>query len=186
MLGDVLGAVSRASLIGGVLVVTCERDAMDLAETFGAEVLDEKTSTGLCKTVQAAGRYLDARGCAGMIVVPGDVPLLVTEEIDRVVSNHGAAPALTLVPSRDGRGTNALLSTPTDVISLHFGENSFSAHLDAALKAGLRPQVVPSLGLSLDLDAPHDLLAFLARHSATRTAKYLAEIHVSKRFGTSP
>ncbi len=181
MLEDVVDAVSKASLLGGVLVVTCERDAMDLAETFGASVLIETTSCGLCEAVKTAGCYLDAEGHSGMMVIPGDVPLISAEEIDRVVSNHGKAPAVTLVPAWDGRGTNALLSTPADVISLHFGENSFFAHKNAALEAGLEPNVITSLGLALDLDVPGDLAALLERHSATRTAKYLEEICVSER-----
>ncbi len=186
MLEDVLDAVSKASLLDGVLVVTCERGAKELADTFAAGVLIEAASCGLCEAVKTAGCHLVAEGCSGMMVIPGDVPLISAEEIDRVVSNHGMTPAVTLVPAWDGDGTNALLFTPVDVISLHFGENSFFAHKNAALEAGLEPRVLTSLGLALDLDAPGDLATFLARHSTTRTAKYLEEIHVSERFETSP
>lgn len=182
MLGDVLDALSKAANIDGILVVTCERDAMELAATFGAEVLSETTSRGLCEAVATAGRYLDARGSAGMICIPGDVPLLSAEEIDRVVLGHGAAPAVTVIPAWDGGGTNALLCTPADVISPQFGNNSFSAHKDAAIQMGLEPTVVPSLGLALDLDTPDDLPAFMERNSATRTAQYLGRIGVLERF----
>ncbi|MBC8240649.1 MAG: 2-phospho-L-lactate guanylyltransferase [Alphaproteobacteria bacterium] len=183
MLADVLDALSKVSGIDGVLVVTCEPDAMELARTFGAEVLQEMTSCGLCEAVAMAGRYLDSRGCAGMISIPGDVPLLNVEEIERIILSHGAAPAVTVIPAWDGGGTNALLCTPADVISLHFGENSFSAHKDAVRMAGLEPMVIPSLGLALDLDVADDLPTFLERDAATRTARYLNEIRVMERFG---
>ncbi|MBT3556875.1 MAG: 2-phospho-L-lactate guanylyltransferase [Rhodospirillales bacterium] len=182
MLGDVLDALSKASNIAGTLVVTCERDAMELAKTFDAEVLSETTSCGLCEAVATAGRYLDARGCAGMISIPGDVPLVCAEEIDRIIFNHGAAPAVTVIPAWDGGGTNALLCTPADVITPQFGENSFSAHKSAAIHMGLAPTVVPSLGLALDLDTPDDLPAFMEWNSDTRTARYLANIGVLERF----
>ncbi|MBT4891276.1 MAG: 2-phospho-L-lactate guanylyltransferase [Rhodospirillales bacterium] len=182
MLGDVLEATSQASSLSGVLVVTCEIEAMELAKAFGASVLSETTSSGLCEAVSNAGQHLNAQGLSGMISIPGDVPLVCADEIDRVIHNHGTAPAVTLVSAWDGGGTNALVSTPADAISLHFGENSFRAHKDAAIKAGLEPTVISSPGLELDLDTPDDLVAFLERNSNTRTAKYFEEIHVAERF----
>lgn len=181
MLDDVLDAVSNSSRLSGFVVVTCEREAMGLAENYRAEVLSEKSSRGLCQAVATAAEYLDARGCAGMIYIPGDVPLAGAEEIDRVIFNHRPAPAVTLVPDWDGGGTNALLCSPVDAVSPQFGENSFSAHQDATRKAHMEPTVVPAPGLELDLDTPNDLRAFLERGSNTRTARYLEEIRLAER-----
>jgi len=176
MLGDVLSAVSQSRHLSGIVVVTCNREAMEMAHAHGAEVLAEDASHGLCEAVASAGQYLKSRGCAGMISIPGDVPLVSSDDIDHVILSHGTAPAVTLVPAWDGGGTNVLVCTPADVIELHFGENSSSAHKAAADKAGLSPKAMSSPSLELDLDTPNDLYAFLERGSHTNTARYLNSI----------
>ena len=62
-----------------------------------------------------------------------------------------------------GRGTNALLLAPPDIIDVHFGGDSRDAHASAAAAAGAR--LVELDGpLTVDLDTPDDLL--LAESSA--------------------
>ncbi len=186
MLYDVLDAVAKVSGIGGILVVTCDSDAANMAKSFGCEVLSDKKDCGLCDAVSLAGRHLDARGCTGVICIPGDVPLVASDEIDQIILNHGAAPAVTLVPAWDGGGTNALLCTPAQVIAPQFGKNSFAAHKIAAGIEGLKPTVVFSHSLSLDLDEPYDLLAFLEQHPSNQTAQYLNKIRVDERLTANP
>ena len=61
------------------------------------------------------------------------------------------------MPDRHGRGTNALLLAPPDVIDVCFGGDSHAAHAAAAADAGAR---FIDLGgpLTYDLDTPDDLL----------------------------
>jgi 2-phospho-L-lactate guanylyltransferase len=63
-----------------------------------------------------------------------------------------------IVSDRHGRGTNALLLAPPDVIDVHFGGESRAAHTAAAAAAGAR---LVELGgpLRQDLDTADDLLA---------------------------
>jgi 2-phospho-L-lactate guanylyltransferase len=62
-----------------------------------------------------------------------------------------------MVPDRHGRGTNALLLAPPDVIDVRFGGDSRAAHAGAAAAAGAS---LIELGgeLALDLDTAEDLL----------------------------
>ena len=61
------------------------------------------------------------------------------------------------MPDRHGRGTNALLLSPPDVIDFCFGGDSKAAHLAAARAAGARVEVLDG-PLTLDIDTPEDLL----------------------------
>jgi 2-phospho-L-lactate guanylyltransferase len=61
------------------------------------------------------------------------------------------------VPDRHGRGTNALLLSPPDVIEFCFGGDSRYAHEGAALAAGAHVEVLDG-PLTLDIDTPDDLL----------------------------
>ena len=84
------------------------------------------------RAVAAAARLLAAEGCPGMLTVPGDIPLVTTAEITQLLAAHRPAPAFTIAPSRDERGSNAIICSPPDAVPLRFGEDSFFPHLRAA------------------------------------------------------
>jgi 2-phospho-L-lactate guanylyltransferase len=69
---------------------------------------------------------------------------------------------MTIVPSRDGKGTNALAVSPPDLIPFHFGDSSFEPHCAAARALGIEPRVLRLPGLGLDIDTPDDLALFRA------------------------
>jgi 2-phospho-L-lactate/phosphoenolpyruvate guanylyltransferase len=94
---------------------------------------------------------------------------------------HGPAPAVTLAPSRDRRGSNAVACSPPDLLPLRFGDNSFLPHLQRARALGIEPRIVARPGLALDIDRPDDLAAFLAMPSPTRAYAYLAESGIADR-----
>lgn len=183
MLGDVLRAVSATPRMAGILVVTGDPEAMELAAALGARVLFEACGRGMSEACMAAARLLGGEGCSQMIAIPGDVPLVTPGEIARVLDAHRRPPAVTLVPSRDGRGTNAVLCSPPGAIPLSFGGGSFSTHMEAARRCSIEPDIVRLPGLGLDVDWPADLVALEERPSSTLTARYLETIDVGQRLG---
>jgi len=94
---------------------------------------------------------------------------------------HGNGPAITLAPSRDHRGSNAVLCTPPDLLPLRFGDDSFKPHLAASRALNIEPAVVERPGLALDIDTPDDLVALLATPSTTRAYDYLRSSGIDKR-----
>ena len=64
---------------------------------------------------------------------------------------------MVLAPDRHGRGTNALLLTPPDVIDPAFGGDSRAAHAWLASSADAAFAEVPG-ALGLDIDTADDLL----------------------------
>src|SRR5436189_269295 len=71
----------------------------------------------------------------------------------------GPAPAFTIAPSRDERGSNAIICSPPGAVPLRFGEDSFFPHLRAAKACGIQPTVLRLPGIALDVDTPEDLAA---------------------------
>jgi 2-phospho-L-lactate/phosphoenolpyruvate guanylyltransferase len=173
MLDDVLGALSRASGLSGLMVVTREPEVASHAARFGAELLEEAANDGYTAAVELAVRELSRRRAPSMLSVPGDVPAIETREVDELLSARPPAPSIVLVPSRDERGTNAALVTPPDALTLRFGEPSFLPHFARARELGLRTEVLRLPGLSLDLDTPEDIDAFLTKPTATQTYRLL-------------
>jgi 2-phospho-L-lactate/phosphoenolpyruvate guanylyltransferase len=181
MLEDVLGALAASAGLAGILLVTRDPQARRLAARYGARVVVEEENRGHTAASSLGARTLAREGVAGMVQVPADVPLVSSEDMAALLQVHGEAPAVTLAPSRDGRGTNAVVCSPPDVLPLRFGDDSFSSHLRRAQALGMAPQIVRRPGLALDIDTPADLAAFLAAPSATRAYAYLAESGIVER-----
>ena len=78
-------------------------------------------------------------------------------------------PSVVLAPDRHGRGTNALLLDPPDVIDPAFGGDSRAGHAWLASSADAAFVEVPGV-LALDVDTPDDLLLAEAETATDRRA----------------
>jgi 2-phospho-L-lactate guanylyltransferase len=181
MLEDVLCALAASSGLAGILVVTRDPLGQRLAARYGARVLVEEENRGHTAASSLGAGTLRQEGVGGMVQVPADLPLLAPGDIEALLRVHGQAPALTLSPARDGRGTNAVVSSPPDLLPLRFGDDSFSAHMRRARSLGIEPKIVRRPALALDLDTPDDLTAFLSTPSDTRAYGYLVETGIAER-----
>jgi 2-phospho-L-lactate guanylyltransferase len=177
MLEDVLEALAAARGLAGIVVVTVDPTARDLAHRYGAQISEERAAEGHTAAVMSAARSLAARGEA-MLTIPGDVPLVTAGEIERVIAAHRHGHRFVIVPARDELGSNAILAAPADAVPLRFGDNSFFPHLAAARACGIEPAVLPLSAIGLDIDTPEDLAAFLARPSQTRARALLDSVGV--------
>ena len=175
MLEDVLAAVAAVADLAGILVVTIDPAAGRMARHYGARLVEDGARDGHTGAVAAAARLLMAERRAGMLALPGDIPLVTADEISRLVAAHRPAPSFTIVPSHDEGGSNAILLSPPDAVPLRFGIDSFFPHLRAAEAQGIRPTVLRLPGIALDIDNPEDLAAFARQPSATHTRAFLAE-----------
>jgi 2-phospho-L-lactate/phosphoenolpyruvate guanylyltransferase len=187
MLEDVLDAVCGVPELAGVLVVTVDPAATSLAARYGARIVTEGAREGHTGAVTAAARLLVREGQAGMMTMPGDIPLLKSAEIAATLKAHRAAPAFTIVPAHDYLGSNTIVCSPPDVVPLRFGEDSFYPHLDAARSRGIDPLIVRQPGIGMDIDHPIDLVAFLRLSPPvpTRTLAFLEQSGIAGRLLTA-
>jgi 2-phospho-L-lactate guanylyltransferase len=176
MLESVLDALRAAGSLAGVLVVTRDSWAAEQARTRGALVLREMRNEGHTAASTLGARHLARHGADGMLQVPGDLPLLSAVDVDALLAVHGPAPAVTIAPSRDEQGSNAVACSPPDLLPLRFGDNSYFPHIARARALGVEPRVVRRDGFALDVDTPEDLSALLALPGSTRAHAYLRAI----------
>ncbi len=181
MIEDVLAALSASRLLAGILVVTRDPKAERLAADYGARVLIEEKNAGHTAASSFGACTLTQEGIQGMLQVPGDLPLLSAEDIDAVIQAHGEAPAVTIAPSRDKLGSNAVACSPPDFLPLRFGDNSFFPHLQGSRDLGVEPRIIERRGFALDVDTPDDLKAFLVSPSKTRAYRYLVDSGLAHR-----
>ena len=157
------GATIRAAVgtagIAETLVVTPDDTIRALALEAGARPMRQR-SRGLNAGLQEAREEAVAAGATAVLILPIDLPRISPAAIEAVlhVLRDHAAPLVAIVPDRHGRGTNALLLAPPDVIDLRFGRDSRAAHGEAAAAAGATLLELDG-PLRQDLDTPDDLLA---------------------------
>lgn len=168
MLERTLAAVLATPSIAETLVVSPDEDVLEIASAAGARTIRQE-SRGLNQGLDEARKVALRDGAGALLVLPGDLPDVSAQAIDEVLAVLGTdePPVVALVPDRHGRGTNALLLAPPDVIDFAFGGDSRTAHRHAADAVCSR---VVELGgpLALDLDTPEDLL--LVQSAAPRVA----------------
>ena len=183
MAEDVLATLSRVQALSEIVVVTRDASARTLAARYRARVLTEPANDGQSAAVSRAAADLESAGVARLLQVPGDVPGASADETAAVIEAHGqgGAPAVTLVPAHDRRGTNCVLSEPPGLLPFAFGRDSFGPHCRAARALGIEARIVPLPGLGLDIDTPDDLRAFMARPRAGRTLDYLRASGIARR-----
>lgn len=149
--------------IAETIVITPDDEVRGLALATGARPILQRT-TGLNAGLREARDEVVAAGGSAMLILPIDLPGISSEALTRIVDvlPGNLPPLVAIVADRHGRGTNALLLAPPDVIDVCFGGDSHGAHVAAAAAAGAR---LIELGgpLTDDLDTPEDLLLAQAR-----------------------
>jgi 2-phospho-L-lactate guanylyltransferase len=138
-----------------VVVVSPDPDVLAVASAVGARPLTQQ-SRGLNPALQEARTAIAADR---LLVLPADLPAVTAGDLVQILAAGDAAgtPSVVLAPDRHGRGTNALLLAPPDVIDFAFGGDSRAAHAWLASSADAAYGEVPGV-LALDLDTPDDLL----------------------------
>ena len=144
--------------VAETLVITPDDEIRALALRVGARPLRQR-SQGLNAGLREAREEAIAGGANAVLILPIDLPRATAEAIGALVDVlvRGRPPLVVIVADRHGRGTNALLLAPPDVIDVHFGGDSHAAHLAAAAAAGATIHSIDG-DLSIDLDTPDDLL----------------------------
>jgi 2-phospho-L-lactate guanylyltransferase len=161
MLADTIRAVRGVRRAEKIFVVTNYIPAMRAAEANGWELLREERQISESVSVDAASRHCAERGVTSLLRLPLDVPLVQTSDIEALLAVECAAPAVVIVPSRDGTGTNAILRTPPALFPSHFGSGSFAKHCGEAERAGAQIVVRRNAPLEMDVDDEADLRALV-------------------------
>src|SRR5216684_1489534 len=182
MLADTIQAVRGVRNADRIFVVTNYAPAMQVAEENGWELLREEQQISESASVDAASQQCAERGISAVLRLPLDVPLAQSDDIDGLLAIDCAPPALVIVPSRDGTGTNAILRTPPTLFPSHFGNGSFAKHCAEAERAGAQIILRRSPRLEMDVDDEADLLALIEHDlSTTETGRWVRASGVEGR-----
>jgi 2-phospho-L-lactate guanylyltransferase len=169
-----------------VVLVSSYEPAIERARARGWEVLREETQISESASVDAASQWCEGQGVTSLLRLPIDLPLLQPDDVQWLLGHACPGPSMTIVPSRDGTGTNALLRTPPTLFPSHFGENSFPKHLAEARQRGAHCTVLRHPRLEMDLDDESDLREYLSRPGPANATRKWLERNVGSRFMVAP
>jgi 2-phospho-L-lactate guanylyltransferase len=170
MCADVLETLAGWQGRPAVTVVTSDPFAGNLAARLGFEVLGDDINPGETGAIQMATAFCREQGVGYTLVLPADIPLLQSCELDKILEVAPSRGSV-LVSDAAGRGTNAAFRAPADLFPLRFGNDSFLPHQAEAQATGLRCVVLELPGIALDVDRPEDLHALAAERGERRSQR---------------
>lgn len=173
MLEDVVAAVAQVRGLAGFAIASLDPTAQSLARQYGGRIFTDAARSGHTGVIAAASQRLAAEGAEAILQLPGDIPLITSAELTKVIAVHGASPSFTIVPAHDEMGSNTVVVSPPTAVPLTFGDNSFYPHLETARACGIEPQVVRLPGIAHDVDRIEDLVEVARFRSNTRTQAFL-------------
>lgn len=156
------------AVFSNITVLTADTLVAELATNLGVQVFVEdfqarpnnaNLNKSLCQTLQSLEL---PSAIKSILIIPADLPFLSVADLEDLNSLAlNVNPASIIVPDKHGRGTNGLLVPVSCVreFEFHFGENSFSQHLEEFAKLSLEYQICQPSGLVFDLDTPADFAA---------------------------
>lgn len=183
MLSDTIRAIQQVRNAEKIFVITNYQPVLDAAKKNGWEILREDRQISESDSVDAASKICEDRGVRALLRLPLDLPLIRTSDIEELLAIDYKSPAVAIVPSRDGTGTNALLRTPPTLFPSHFGEGSFAKHLAEAKNVSAQIFVRRNPHLEMDVDDESDLRALLQHDlTCTETNRWLRETGLDVKF----
>ncbi len=170
MLEDLVNVAEKVDSVE-TAVVTPDSKVKEFVEERDTDVIMEP-DVGLIRALNIAiGDSIDS-GFDYVLIMPGDVPLVRSEDVEEILDSAAGEQCVVITPSKEN-GTNALLLHPPDVIDLKFGGESFPDHVKEARSRGVKFRVYRSERLERDIDVPSDLIKVESLGKGTKTYEFL-------------
>jgi len=182
MLLDVLDNLEKSPTINVIYLVTPDEkiEAIVKSHYKKVQIIRDPEPSGLNKALHHATCYVEKYGISRILIVPGDLPLLKTDEIESLIDVADNI-SMTIVPDKTCYGTNLLLLNPPSIIRPSFGPGSFSEHIKQAQEKGISYTVFSTDNLIWDIDCPEDFPYLMYHGYGTRTYREVCRLGVDTR-----
>lgn len=174
MLDDTLSVLAGVQSLKGLVVVSGDRRAEEIAARHGAKFLHEEKESGVNSAVTLADSYCTEQGANATVVIPQDLPLLDAVDVVTVCDlAENETRCIVICPSLRYDGTNLLLRKPLSVIETYYDSDSYETHIKAAGKLGIPVKLFFSKKLMSDVDTPEDARQLAKEVGAGKTLEFL-------------
>lgn len=155
MLGRVLHTLNHP-VITTIWLSSADPLLLAVGIAWGARPLYD-TAGELNGALEQARSTAWAAGATALLVVPADIPLINSEDVDSLVAALANGADVVLAPDSSGSGTNALALQRHAELPFRFGSASALHHQAEAAVRGLRTDRIFSATLAFDIDLPSNL-----------------------------
>lgn len=156
MLTHVIRTALAARRAAGVAVITSDPRIAAEASACGARVIPDE-GRALNASLEAAVRRPWLAAAEACMVLPGDLPDLTPEAVDRLLAMIEAPGQMAVASDQHGLGTSALAWRGERFDAFRFGAGSFAAHQQAGRAAGFAVAARAHDPAFFDVDDPEGL-----------------------------
>ena len=158
LLTRVLDAIAQfAGGLSRCVVVSADRDALQLASRLGATPLPDGPEAGLNAALETACDEARSRQADSIMILAADLPDARWPALARLrdATPRGSA---AIIADKLGSGTNGLLLPARCHAKFAFGEASLARHRAAIASSGVPVAIWNDPALAFDIDSPGDFL----------------------------
>lgn len=147
----------QTSAVARVTALSRDSSALAIAHDYAVHTIQETGTPNLNTSLRRVTEIARLEGWDGLLVLPADLPLVTSEDIEQMVYLGRYLMTVVVAPDRHEDDTNALLVRSAGLIPFSFGSDSFRRHCMLAEKAGATVHIYRSDRIGLDIDTPADL-----------------------------
>ena len=176
MLADVLSTLTEVGGLEGIAVCSPDRSHAQMAERHGAAFLEQPQNVPDLNSAAAHGVAMLASRGAGLIgVIPGDLPLLETRDVEAAFDAAMTLRKPIVIPDQHGKGTNGLFFHAEYRPEFKFGPDSFHRHLGGAMQGVAAPMLLSSFARDIDTPADFEALASTGSQAGPHTRAFIRD-----------
>jgi len=176
LLEEVLETVSQSSHIDKILLVSKEDEAFKIGKKFDCVEIFDETESGVNNAVMLADSWISTNSFTRSVIFPQDIPFMTTHDIDTLFNFCIPENSVILVPSRHFDGTNALIRTPSDIMTTRYDEGSYRSQFDSAVIKTSHYSLALIQRIMLDIDSRDDVNFAIQKNMKPVICEKLKEI----------
>jgi len=173
MLNDILCSISKKKVLNDTYIVSHDKTIVNDIKYKSVNFIKEYSEMGVNAAVETAVSQL--QNYDGWLLLPADIPLLSTSDLDITSFLLKTGYDLVVSPSRKLNGTNLLLILKGKEINFHYDDDSFRKHLLEAQTKNLKVVTYYSKSIAFDIDDEEDVIEFLKFNNNTLTMSFLSQ-----------
>ena len=176
LLEEVLGTISKSSLIEKIILVSKEDEAFKIGKKFDCIEIFDETESGVNNAISLADSWISNSNFTHSVIFPQDIPFMTTQDIDILFNFCIFENSVILVPSRHFDGTNALIRTPSDIMETRYDEGSYKFQFESAMLKTSHYSLALIHRIMLDIDSRDDVNFVLQKNIKPTICQKLEEI----------
>ncbi len=153
MFTHVVTVLSMCQEISQISVVTADPSIIRLKKQLG---IHHYLDTSFTQNKALHNAAVQETKSNPLLIISADLPLVQKEDIQNIIQLSQSC-SLVLAPSKEGTGTNILLTHTPLLVPFLFGNNSFTIYKHYATMRSLTYQVYTAMTTAFDIDTPVDI-----------------------------